>query len=93
MQQKFQLSFFYIRFSIILIMNVCIAVVADAQYELRIDYLDKDSTFRPQTLKLQTNFSGQTQCEDYINKLSALLNLKGYAAASVDKCGESRGRA
>ena len=85
MQQKFQLSFFYIRFSIILIMNVCIAVVADAQYELRIDYLDKDSTFHPQTLKLQTNFSGQTQCEDYINKLSALLNLKGYAAASVDK--------
>lgn len=85
MQQKLQFSIFYFRLSIILMVIFCIMESAAGQYQLRINYLDKDTTFRSQVLKLQTNFSGQTQCEEYINKLPALLNLKGYAAASIDK--------
>jgi outer membrane protein assembly factor BamA len=84
MQKKNQQSIFNARLSIILIVNFCITTCADAQYQLRINYVDKDSTFQPQALKLHTNFSNQLLCEEYINKLPELLNLKGYAAASVD---------
>jgi outer membrane protein assembly factor BamA len=84
MQQKFQLSIFYIRFAIILIVNFCISEHVAGQYQLQINYSGKDSTFNLQELKLQTSFSGQAQCEEYISKLPGLLNIKGYAAASVD---------
>jgi outer membrane protein assembly factor BamA len=54
------------------------------KYLLKIIYVDKDSSFNSQPLKLQTTFSSQLQCFDYCNKLTALLNSKGYPAASVD---------
>ncbi|CAN5458672.1 hypothetical protein BH11BAC5_BH11BAC5_29010 [soil metagenome] len=57
---------------------------ASAQYQLRVHYLDKDTAFQPQALKLQTSFTSQVLCEEYINKLPALLNSKGYASASID---------
>ena len=85
MQQKKQLSILYYRFSIILLVNFCIVTYVAAQYQLRINYLDKDSTFQPQVLKLQTNFTGQLQCIEYINKLPVLLNIKGYSGASIDQ--------
>ena len=85
MQQKKQLSILYYRFSIILLVNFCIVTYVAAQYQLRINYLDKDSTFQPQVLKLQTNFTGQLQCIEYINKLPVLLNIKGYSGVSIDQ--------
>ena len=85
MQQKKQLSILYYRFSIILLVNFCIVTYVAAQYQLRINYLDKDSTFQPQVLKLQTKFTGQLQCIEYINKLPVLLNIKGYSGVSVDQ--------
>ena len=54
------------------------------KYLLKIHYIDKDSSFNSQPLKLQTTFNSQLQCFDYCNKLPALLNSKGYPAASVD---------
>ncbi len=84
MQKKSTHSIDNFRLSIILIVNLCISTVTVAQYQLRINYIDKDSTFQPQALKLTNNFSNQLQCEVYINKLPELLNTKGYAAASVD---------
>ena len=84
MQKKNQQLIFNARLSIILIVHLCISTYAVAQYQLRIDYVDKDSTFQPQALKLRTNFSSQFQCQEYINKLPELLNLKGYASASID---------
>ena len=84
MQQKIRYSIFIVRFLFILVVNSCIAFSTVAQYQLRIIYLDKDTSFRPQSLKLQASFAGQLQCIDYINKLPELLHLKGYAAASVD---------
>lgn len=53
-------------------------------YKLIINVLDKDSLFNVQSLHLQTSFANQPQCEDYINQIPALLNMKGYMAASVD---------
>ncbi|HTB51686.1 MAG TPA: POTRA domain-containing protein [Ferruginibacter sp.] len=82
MQKKY--SIFNIRYSIIIIVYLLISITASAQYQLRIQYVDKDSAFNPLQLKLQTGFSDRMACTLYINKLPAALNLKGYAAASVD---------
>ncbi len=57
---------------------------AAGQFALRITYVDKDSTFNPAVLQLQTDFPGQLQCIQYIDKLPALLTAKGFPTASVD---------
>lgn len=54
------------------------------QYLLLINYQDKDSSFNPQALKLQTSFGTQLQCMNYLNGLATQLTIKGYPAASVD---------
>ncbi len=84
MQANFQYSYFNYRFFITLMLHFCLFATCAAQYQLRITNPDKDSTFKPQALKLQTNFASQVLCADYINKLPLLLNSKGYVAASVD---------
>ncbi len=83
MHQKFQ---YFILSTRMIIVTILIGAYAGAfaQYDLKINYADKDSLFQPQALKIQTKFSGQTACADYINKLSPTLNLQGYAAASID---------
>ncbi|MEO5892820.1 MAG: BamA/TamA family outer membrane protein [Ferruginibacter sp.] len=64
--------------------HVCCQQSALKKYLLIIKYIDKDTSFNPQALQLQTAFAGRIQCSDYINKLPSILNLKGYPAASVD---------
>ncbi|MFT3681791.1 MAG: BamA/TamA family outer membrane protein [Ferruginibacter sp.] len=54
-------------------------------YQLRIHYVDKDSSFVLPPPALITSFAGRPQCMDYINKLPSLFINQGYAAASVDK--------
>jgi hypothetical protein len=51
---------------------------------LQIKFIDKDSSFVSQALKLQTTFGSETEAVDYIGKLPALLTAKGYPVASVD---------
>ena len=58
---------------------------ATSQYRLIINYVDKDSSFQPGALHLQTSFTNQLLCIDYVNKLIPKLNVQGYAAASVDE--------
>ena len=58
---------------------------ANSQYRLIINYVDKDSSFQPGALHLQTSFTNQLLCIDYVNKLIPKLNMQGYAAASVDE--------
>src|ERR1700679_761969 len=82
--RKRKYSIVNIRYSIILIVCFLLAVSSNAQYQLRINYIDKDSSFKPQVLKLQTNFGNRSQCIDYINKIPSQLNSKGYISASVD---------
>ncbi|HSY60680.1 MAG TPA: hypothetical protein VK796_02340, partial [Cytophaga sp.] len=69
---------------ILLIVVVFIAHPSDAQYQLHINYIGKDTSFNLPALKLQTNFTNRTLCMDYINTLPAQLNVKGYLSASVD---------
>ena len=58
---------------------------AIGDYKLNINVVDKDSLFNQNTLGLKTGFVNMPQCAAYINQLAALLNTKGYMAASVDK--------
>ncbi|MEO8769268.1 MAG: BamA/TamA family outer membrane protein [Ferruginibacter sp.] len=53
-------------------------------YFLAIHYIDKDSLFKPQELKLQSTFSSEPLLYEYMNKLPQLLASKGYPVASVD---------
>ncbi|HEY0678824.1 MAG TPA: ShlB/FhaC/HecB family hemolysin secretion/activation protein [Chitinophagaceae bacterium] len=59
------------------------AVSMQAQYELKILPVDRDSAFISQ-LKLQKSFRNATLAEEYIHSLPSLLHSKGFIAASVD---------
>ena len=61
-----------------------------AKYQLNIYFVDKDSSFNPQGLKLQTTFNDAIKCRAYINSISSLLSSKGYPAASVDSIWETK---
>jgi outer membrane protein assembly factor BamA len=71
-------------FSIILIVCLFIASTSRAQYQLHIQYADKDSLFNPQQLGLRTNFPDKISCIQYIVQLPSQLQTRGYTAASVD---------
>ncbi|UAY51709.1 POTRA domain-containing protein [Ferruginibacter albus] len=64
-------------------MSFFVASKSAAQYRLNIICIDKDSSFQ-QSLNLQTDFTTQLSCAQYVNKLPAQLNAKGYITASVD---------
>ncbi len=53
-------------------------------YQLQLHFVDKDSAFNPQPLKLQTVFTNKALCNSYIQGLPTLLSSKGYPTASVD---------
>lgn len=56
----------------------------EQQHRLFIHYVDKDSSFESEGLKLQTAFASQALCLRYINQLPVQLQLQGYIGASVD---------
>ncbi len=58
--------------------------IAQADYKVNYLFIDKDSSFNAQALKLQLSFSNQPAVLEYVNKLPALLASKGYPVASVD---------
>lgn len=82
-------SFYYKLFFPVIFVAVCLNSIYAQQpegskYQLEINLVDKDSSFDSGSLKMQTNFANQQQCSEYINKIPALLNTKGYASASLD---------
>jgi outer membrane protein assembly factor BamA len=60
---------------------------AQTNYSLHIRGLDKDSSFLTNTLGIQVSFNSRFICLDYINKLPAYLQSKGYMTASLDSVG------
>src|SRR6478609_10335691 len=56
----------------------------NSTYQLQIRFVDKDNSFNPQPLKLQTAFANKLTCSSYIQGLPTLLSSKGYPTASVD---------
>ncbi len=55
-----------------------------SSHQLRVQLVDKDSSFNLAALKLQTSFVNKAICTVYIQELPALLGSKGYPTASVD---------
>ncbi len=58
--------------------------IKNKPYLLQIKLVDKDSSFKLQTLKLQLEFANESFCSNYINGITTLLSLKGFPTASVD---------
>ncbi len=69
--------------AICIVLYCCCFGTASAQYELRILPVDKDPAFIS-GLKLQTSFRNGFLADDYVQSLPALLQSKGYIAASID---------
>lgn len=57
---------------------------AGAQFSLRLEGVDKDTVFLTRDLGISTRFPSRLACMDYINKLPAYLQTKGYSTASID---------
>ncbi|MES2430630.1 MAG: BamA/TamA family outer membrane protein [Bacteroidota bacterium] len=72
------------QFVIVLIVCCCFFQTSLAQYHLKINYVDKDSSFNPQSIKLSTNFLSVFKRQEYINSLPKLLQMQGYPLASLD---------
>ncbi|HRO45630.1 POTRA domain-containing protein [Agriterribacter sp.] len=69
-----------------LVFLVLLSLYAGAQDKYRLHYVfaGKDTSFRPETLGLQTTFANQAQCRQYIDQAISSLQLKGYITASAD---------
>jgi outer membrane protein assembly factor BamA len=69
--------------SVLFAMLVMAPALLFSQYTLKINPVDKDSAFIG-SLKLQTIFKSGVLCAEYVRKLPALMQTKGYVGASVD---------
>ncbi len=57
---------------------------AQTKYHLYINGVDKDSAFIADIAGVQATFVSRTVCSEYISKLPALLQSKGFVTASLD---------
>src|SRR4029079_16645421 len=74
----------YHKISGLLVAMLMLSLIAGAQYTLRYQPVDRDSSFITDTLKLQRTFQNLPNCMSYVKKIPALLQKKGYPNASVD---------
>ncbi len=61
-----------------------VTIVVYAQQGYTINYIIVDSADQKQKTDLQSNFASPQTALEYVNKLPALLQTKGYMAASLD---------
>ena len=59
-------------------------ISAQANYRLNPNCIDYDLNYLQNTIGLQTIFPAKNACIEYVNKLPAVLQSKGYVTASVD---------
>jgi len=59
-------------------------VAGQNRYELNIKAVDKDSAYLIDTVGLQNSFASRAACIDYVNRLPAFLQSRGYVTASID---------
>lgn len=57
---------------------------AQDSYRLHYTFIDKDTSFRPETLDLQSKFASPEHCRQYTDRVIGSLQAKGYIAASAD---------
>ncbi|WP_127128615.1 ShlB/FhaC/HecB family hemolysin secretion/activation protein [Pseudoflavitalea rhizosphaerae] len=73
-----------LRLQTILFLLFAWPMAAGAQYVLRIIPVDRNDSFIRDSLKLQSNFKDRQKCEEYVRKIPAILQQRGYPVVSVD---------
>ena len=92
LSMKIFINKYQLAISICCFISLSLAIVerTNGQYKLIINRVDKDSSNDQATLSAKVlkafpaTFPNKTICTDFIYKLPATLNAKGYAATSVD---------
>lgn len=59
-------------------------MLAQSTYRLHAKSVDRDAAFLKNEIGLQQEFTSRLACIDYINKLPALLQAKGFVSSSLD---------
>ena len=75
---------FRLQIWVILFLLVDLSLEAQNDYSLYIRAVDRDSAFVTSSLGLKTTFNNRSQCVEYINKIPATLQAKGFVTASLD---------
>jgi len=70
--------------SIFLLVFGQLTAVAQTNYQLIINCIDKNPDFVSKTLALEHNFTSIAACREYTDKLIPLLQSKGFITASID---------
>lgn len=73
-----------LQISVLVLLLLSIYTSAQTKYALEVKGIDKGADTLISQLGLQTSFTSRTACTDYINKLTGLLQAKGYVTASID---------
>ena len=76
----------HLRAALLLTVIISFQQIAGAQstYSLNAKCVDRSPEFLKNELGLQTEFSTRSSCIDYVNKLPADLQAKGFVTASLD---------
>jgi outer membrane protein assembly factor BamA len=69
---------------LLILLMLTVTIVVYAQQGYTINYIIVDSADQKQKTDLQSNFASPQTALEYVNKLPALLQTKGYMAASLD---------
>ena len=84
-QVKSHMRKFRLQISVlVLLLMMSIYTSAQGKYNLHIRGAEKDTALLIPRLGLQTSFTSQIACSEYISKLTGILQSKGYATASID---------
>lgn len=73
-----------LQISVLALSLFTIHAASQTGYELHLKGADMDSASIVSQTGLQTHFTNRPACSDYINKLPAWLQAKGYVTASLD---------
>jgi outer membrane protein assembly factor BamA len=75
---------FRLQISVLVFLFSGAASVAQSNYRLQIQPVDKDSAYLYNVLGLPQQFSSRMACMEYVSRLPAQLQSKGYLTVSVD---------
>lgn len=75
---------FRLQISVLVLLLLANASLAQKGYDLHIKGVDKDSATIVARTGLQTRFASRSDLEEYVDKLPGYLQSKGYVTASID---------
>jgi outer membrane protein assembly factor BamA len=81
---KSRMRKFRLQISVLLTLLTGIYAPAQEKYQLRVHYADSTNAAASDGTLIETSFSTRFNCTEYVAKLPALLQAKGYVTASVD---------